>query len=81
MLQGSIKIHFFLTYHSQILVNLKPQVALNFTKIRNRVMCTQIHKSYYLYIKIMPFTKKYFVVGVMILKIFNIFKILQENFH
>ena len=36
-------------------------------------MYTQVHKSYYLYIKIMPFTKKYFVIGKVILRSFNIF--------
>lgn len=60
MLQGHNKKCFFLTKYSQILVNLKPQVDLH---LINRFMYTQIGKSHYLLIKIMPFTKRYFVIG------------------
>lgn len=36
-------------------------------------MYTQVGKSYYLHIKIMPFTKRYFVIGKKLFKSLNIF--------
>lgn len=47
--------------------------AISSSEFYKRMMFIQVHKSYYLYIKIIPFTKKCFVIGKVILRSFNIF--------